>query len=195
MGYDPRYDAFGALTLGGIGALGGLGYSMLNRKRRKNKWRNALIGAAALPTLYVGGKYVASKFLPEDQHIYLDMYDPMQYVSAWPNSYIWDKSPHDLIDKEKDAWNAYNDALTNITDHKFFNNTDSVPENLNTALTDAKEKYNAVRQGADQQREHIANTAAAIGYGTLGLGIGLPALYLSYLNKKKKKKNLEEEIA
>lgn len=31
MAYDPRLDAFGALTLGGVGALGGLGVSLLNR--------------------------------------------------------------------------------------------------------------------------------------------------------------------
>ena len=146
-GYDPRFDAPGALALGGIGALGGLGYSLINKKQRRNKLRNALIGAAALPTAWLGGKYIASKFMsPEDQNLLYN--DPISLLSKYM---LASKSERDYPGRD-------------------------------------------LRELTPAERNKLLNSSAAFSYGTLGLGIGLPALYLHYLNKKYKK-SLQDDDA
>lgn len=167
MKYDPRLDALGALTLGGVGALSGLGYSLLNKKQRNNKLRNALIGAAVLPTTYVGGKALASLFSknpnqsdPVYKHISKPLNDKFYALEGVPKS------------EEK-----LRQAKVN------FEKSEKTP-------TD-KQLLDTARFIADQKKGLARNDIMAAGYAPLG--IGLPALYLWYLENKKKKEYYWDE--
>lgn len=189
MAYDPRPDAFGALTLGGVGALGGLGYSLLRKKQRNNKLRNALIGATVLPGAYIGGKYLASKFIPGLDEKTLDAYDPIAYVADTANSRIFKMRKRPLIAAESKAHNDWYSDFTRLD--KEIPWDDPNRGNL-WKENDAKfNEYLEARKAAYPEWEQFRNEVALLGYGTLGAGIGLPALYLAHLNRKKKKKQQE----
>ena len=201
--WDPRLDAPVALAAGGVGALSGLVYSLLNKKQKKNKLRNALIGAAALPAAYLGSRYLTSKTIPIGG-LYDYMYENNPLYSRLGKPLykkLYKSRPHEARDKYRQAKKDYQEANEEVQKalerapgydgEGAYDYYSSVRDKARNAMNDAERAYDLED---DWNYNITANIMAALGYGTLGAGIGLPALYLNYL-KKKKKKNPEKEIA
>lgn len=206
--YDPQDDAVGALALGGIGALGGLGYSLLNKKQRKNKLRNAIIGGAALPALYIGSKALAKQFLPKDYATGVDAYDPIyRYISGPIQDRIWSGAQSDKYHKAEVAYNKAQEEETKLEDdlaYKAFSEdkefTDFPEEN-----TKYKKAQKAAQEAAlayDKEYGDVLNKfnrrrlLLSLGsYGTLAGGLGIASAYWKYLRDKKLREEDPETLA
>lgn len=209
MPHDIRYDAPSALLLGGIGALGGLGYSWIEDTQRKNKLRNALIGASLLPALYIGTRALREKLAPG-----VDDDNPLhKYVNTPAINFVRSHGQYPNIAK---AIELREKANKDYEEYETRRNKWEQAEKQYGAFTPeelaAREEYQ--QWGSEHGREHVnseaaynnflenpdfkrednalVNRTALLGYGTLGAGITVPALiaYMRRRRKGKKDRNL-----